>query len=70
MSERKSILENLDINKRILDKDIVDKIDVLQEKFNQLSVKLGLDEGKPYPKEDPLEREVEGLYETIRKALS
>jgi hypothetical protein len=64
-SERRSISENLDH-----DRHIGDKLDKLQERIDQLNIKLGLVKYKPYPKEDPGKGEVKALYEEIRKTLS
>lgn len=58
-SERKSILQS------------IGRVDgEFQKQIRQLNYKLDLEKGKPYPKEDPSERELDGLYEKIRKVLS
>ena len=60
-SERESILQGI---------GRVDALTELEKQIRQLNLKLSLEEGKPYPKEDPSERELDALYEKIRKVLS
>lgn len=60
-SERKSILQNI---------KNVEKLTELEKRFRELNVKIGLEEGKPYSKEDSSERELEALYQEIKNALN
>jgi hypothetical protein len=60
-SERKSILESIDMNDKLID---------LNKELRQVKFKLKLGKYESYPKEDLSEREFKALYEEIRKALS
>ena len=60
-SERESILESI---------GEVNAITEMQKQIHELKFEIDLEEGKPYRKEDPTERERDALYQEIRKALS
>jgi DNA-binding PadR family transcriptional regulator len=60
-SERESILASI---------GHVETLTEMQKQIRELKLKLDLEEDKPYPKEDPTERERNALYQEIRKTLS